>query len=681
MEDFLKQNQTVDQKARIAKLILLITRNQDLYYGGESEISDAEFDTLWDELKILDPKNPILKKIGSDLDFGNTAMSDGSVALSTGTFEKARHVIPMGSQEKAANPAEFEVWATKMSFDEFIVEYKLDGASLELQYENGKFLRAVTRGDGEIGDDISRNVRKMKGFVENLADLLSGGVRAEVIMTHDVHTSLYADKANCRNAANGLMKRKDGTGSENLQIVCYDAWFSSSPDSTGTAFSGFSLADSPFSDEVEKLEWLVAQGFETAVFGVYNGVQAVIDYRAQVMELRQSLNYDIDGLVVKGRTLDYEDVRRARPEKQIACKFSLEEAISIVRSVIWSESGATYTPIAEFDIVELAGTKVQRASLVNPNTIRTLKVEIGSHVVVTKRGEIIPKIERVVHAETQDDSPQLDLYTSSIIFPTTCNTCGTTLTDEGTRLFCPNVACAKRIHHRIEKWVNVLDIRDFGVTLIKRLYETERLTSISDIYTLTEAELSELDRLGSKSATKIVASIQGRRTVSLAKFIAGFDIENIGETLIEKLSEAGFDTLDKLFIAKEEDIASVHGFAQITARGLCEGLFESHDEMLSLTQSGTITIKPPVSAENVTLAGKSFCFTGELHAIKRSEAETLVKEAGGSTKSSVVKGLSFLVTNDASSGSSKNKKANEMNIPIIDEQAFLKLLNPTSWEC
>lgn len=658
------------QDTRIEKLISQIAHHQHLYYTNEAIISDTEFDKMWDELKELDPENPILHTIGSDLEIKNTDLTG---KLSTGTFEKERHLIPMGSQEKAANPEEFLAWAVKMDFSEFIVEYKLDGASLELQYENGKFLRALTRGDGEIGDDISQNVRKMKGFVEQLSDSFFGGVRAEVIMTHDVHNNFYSDKANCRNAANGLMKRKDGAGSEHLQIVCYDAWLSPSQASTEYVFSGFSLEDSPFANEVQKLEWLFAQGFKTVHFDVFNEAQAIIEYRAQVMELRQSLNFDIDGLVIKGPSIDYDDARRARPEKQIAFKFSLEEAVSIVRSVIWSESGATYTPIAEFDTVELAGTKVQRASLVNPNTIRNLTVQIGSHVIVTKRGEIIPKIERVIHSniENADDT---NPSTSPIIFPTECSTCETALCDEGTRLYCPNIACTKRIHHRIEKWVNALDIRDFGVTLIKRLYDAKRLNSISDVYTLTETELAELDGLGNKSATKIIASIQGRRTVRLAKFIAGFDIENIGETLIEKLVEAGFDTLDTLLKATEEDIAAVHGFAQITAKTLSEGLIECRDEMLSLTQSKTITIKPPILNEEAPFAHKIFCFTGELHTLKRSQAETLVKNAGGSVKSSVGKGLSFLVTNDPSSGSSKNKKAEKLNIPIIDEDAFLKLL-------
>ncbi len=648
---------------RIKELVELITYHQHKYYADEAEISDSDFDILWDELKVLDPENDVLHKVGSDVEEGELFS-----AIPSGTFEKAQHVIPMGSQEKAANEDEFAVWAKKMSFSEYLVEYKLDGASLELQYENGVFAKAVTRGDGTIGDDISRNVRKMKGFVEKLSVPLYGGVRGEVIMTKDVHTTYFPDKANCRNAANGLMKRKDGEGSEHLQIMCYDAWFSHNPINTKSI--SYNLEEIPFSDESEKMTWLSKQGFATSEVKLCKTVCDVVSYREEVTELRKTLNYDIDGLVVKGLVIDYMDAKRARPEKQIAFKFSLEEAISILRNVIWSESGATYTPIAEFDMVELAGTRVQRASLVNPNTIRNLGVKIGSHVVVTKRGEIIPKIERVIN--TDNDDMSLFSSTSEIGFPVECETCGTKIVDEGTRLLCPNVTCEKRIHHRIEKWVSVLDIRDFGVTLIKRLYEAKRLTSITDIYSLTIDEIANLEGLGEKSAHKIIASIQARTNISLAKFIAGFDIEGIGETLVEKLVDAGFDTLEKLLNASESSIANVSGFAEITARTLIAGLADCREEMLSLTQK-TIMIKT-MDKENAKLAGLSFCFTGELYTMKRSAAEALVKESGGSTKSSVVKGLSYLVTNDTSSGSSKNKKAIELGVPIINEKEFLKLI-------
>jgi DNA ligase (NAD+) len=638
----------VDKNARrIRELDKSIRHHQDLYYNGRPEISDADFDALWDELKALDPGNSLFSTVNSEI-------TDG--------FAKEYHLIPMGSQEKAANPEEFTAWAEKMSFTEFLVQYKLDGASLELQYERGVFVRAVTRGDGRIGDDITANARKMRGVVGELAGdsgprgkrPFSGGVRGEVLMARKVLAEIYPDKANCRNAANGLMKRKDGTGSENLDVICYDA----APGVPGSPFTG----EFPFSDEEDKIRWLSASGFTVVNMRLCEGAQAVIDWRAHVMDIRPSLDYDIDGLVVKGREIDPADLARSRPEKQIAFKFSLEEAVTTLREVEWSESGATYTPIAKIDPVQLAGTTVQRANLANPNMISSMNLMIGSRVVVTKRGEIIPKIEALVE-NPADAIP--------IAQPETCGSCGSSLSDEGTRLFCPNPECPKLIHHRLEKWISTLDVRDFGVNLIKRLFDSGRVRSVPDLYTLTVDELSALDRMGNLSAAKVVRSLAAKKTIPLASFVAGFDIEGIGVTMVEKLVAAGFDTIEKLFAASESDFANVYQFGDIMAHSLSSGLAAVRPEMEKLLAMGAVEIAAPVAGG--ALAGCSFCFTGELVSMKRPEAEALVKSLGGSAKSSVVKGLSYLVTNDPGSGSSKNAKARELGVAIIDEKTFIDL--------
>ena len=631
---------------RIEELEKLISKYQKSYYDGEGEISDAEFDKLWDELKSLDPNNPILHKVGTD----------------SGNFAKVQHVMPMGSQEKAANPEEFLAWANKHQYDQYLVEYKLDGASLELQYENGYLVRAVTRGDGSIGDDITANARKMGGvnaaiYKDGQLVPFTGGIRGEVIMTHQVHKDYFSDKANCRNAANGLMKRKDGQGSEFLKLITYDAL-----STDGKSY---------FTNEEEKIRWLMDCGFNVVKLVICKSPDSVIAYRAKVMEERKNIEYDIDGLVIKERKINLEDARRARPDHQIAFKFSLEEAVSTLRQVEWSINGGTYTPVAIFDEVELNGTRVQRASLANPDKMRQLGVRIGSHVVVVKRGEIIPKIESVVEEK--------DIVTSEIPFPCVCEVCGTKLIDEGSRLYCPNKECSKRVLHQLLKFQDVVDIRDLGTTLITDLFKDGRLKSISDIYSLSQEDLvpyflneesmeAEKKSLG---AQKVYNSIQSHRNMKLATFVAGFDIEGIAESSAEKLVNAGFNTLEKLLAASEEQIAQVSGFAEIMAHAVVEGLAENAEEMKSLITSGTIILEAEGQG---SLSGKSFCFTGELHSMKRADAEALVKKNGGSIKSSVTKDLSYLVTNDTTSGSSKNVKAAKFNIPIIDENAFLELV-------
>ncbi|MEE1166176.1 MAG: NAD-dependent DNA ligase LigA [Treponema sp.] len=633
-----------DKKLRINELASLIKRYQKSYYNGEGEIEDSQFDLLWDELKKLAPDHEVLRKVGAD----------------SGNFAKVTHVMPMGSQEKAANPQQFLEWAAKHVYSEYLVEYKLDGASLELQYENGFLKCAVTRGDGSVGDDISDNAKKMNGVISTLninGNVVSftGGIRGEVIMTHEVHDKLYSDKANCRNAANGLMKRKDGEGSENLCLIVYDAF-----STTGKQ---------PFLDEQQKIKWLSSLGFNTVPLYIADSPQQVIEYRSHVMDVRKSLDYDIDGLVIKERRIDFDDASRTRPDRQIAFKFSLEEAVSVLRKVEWSISGSTYTPVAIFDEVELNGTRVQRASLANPATMRSLGVKIGCKVVVVKRGEIIPKIESVVHEE--------NAIVYDVDVPCTCEVCGTKLVDEDSRLFCPNKMCEKRVLHQLLKWVSVVDIRDLGETLVVSLFKSGIVRSISDFYRLKEKDLvpfflneqsiaMEKESLGAK---KVLKSINDSKNVSLQAFIAGFDIEGIGETTVEKLMAAGYNSLEKLLSLSQQQIEAVYGFAQVMAKTAVEGFAENKDEMLSLA-SNFVSIK---NAAGGIFEGKSFCFTGELKSMKRSDAENIVKELGGSCKSSVTKDLSYLVTNDVSSGSSKNLKAAKLGIPVIDEMEFLKI--------
>ncbi|KKL86193.1 hypothetical protein LCGC14_1947210, partial [marine sediment metagenome] len=217
---------------RIIYLVKEVERHRHLYYNGQPEISDIKYDSLEAELKDLDPVNPILFKIGVD---------------HSELFTKREHIIPMTSQDKVTNPQDFTAWARKRNIKRFLVQFKLDGISIELQYEKGIFKHAVTRGDGKIGDDVSINVIKMKGFIPKLIDMFSGAVRAEVLLFHDIFDKKHSDKQNCRNAAAGLVRRKDGVGCGDLNLIFYDA---------------ISLTDNVvFASEVKKLKWLKNQNF------------------------------------------------------------------------------------------------------------------------------------------------------------------------------------------------------------------------------------------------------------------------------------------------------------------------------------------------------------------------------------------------------------------------------------
>jgi DNA ligase (NAD+) len=627
-------------RLRARELEALIRRHQELYYNGEPEISDEEFDALWDELASIDPDNALFASVGADR---------------SERWPKYGHRMTMGSLSKATDPESFLAWAAKMSYRPYLVQYKLDGASMELQYDGGRFVRGVTRGDGDIGDDITQNVARMNGVPKKLAEPFTGAVRGEVLMSRSMHAQKYADKANCRNAANGLMKRKDGKGAGDLDIICYDA--------LGSLPSG-----APFTTEREKISWLQRMGFNVVPTTECQSPEEVVAYRAKIMDMRATLPYDIDGLVVKGDRIDAEDAGKLRPELQIAFKFSPEEAVTTLVDVEWSESGTSVTPIGLVEPVRLAGTTVQRANLANPGMIRSMDLRIRSKVVITKRGEIIPKIESLV--ENPPDAAPISI-------PTHCSLCGTPLVDEDTRLYCPNPACPGKAYHRLEKWLSVIDIKDIGSALLRRLFDAGRVVRIPDLYSLTVEELLSFERMGDKSAKKIIRNIKAQSDVSLSQFVAGFDIEGIGILMADKLVAAGYTTLEKLLLAPWPDFESIDGFAEITAKALYNGLRVVEADMRELVDKGFVRIRAPsaaVSAEKIPVAGKNFCFTGELVAMKRSEAEKLVRDSGGFVKTSVTKDLDYLVTNDPSSGSEKNRRAQELSISIIDEAQFLAML-------
>jgi len=625
---------------RIAELVKDIKFYQDDYYNGGQTISDSDFDDLWNELTKLDPKNPILGAIGSDMEDDVEESFDG--------FAKAKHIIPMGSQQKAASPEEFLTWGKKHIYPEYLVQFKCDGASLELQYEKGILLRGITRGDGNFGDDITDNVRKMKNVVLKLPVPFTGGIRGEVIMEHTVHKNFFSDKANCRNAAVGLMKKKDGTGSEHLKVITYDA----------TPTDG----NSYFITEEDKIEWLKEMGFEIVTTVIVESLEEVIDYRAQVMSTRPSLDYDIDGLVVKNNSIDQADLAKHRPDKQIAFKFSLDEAVAPILSVRWSETGASYTPVAQIEPTQLCGTTVRQANLCNPNMITKMDLRIGSLIVITKRGEIIPKIESLV--ENPEGSTPIEI-------PTECSTCGSKLVNEGTRLYCPNSTCSKKGIHQIMKWIKTLKIKEFGTALVDSLYREKLITSIYSLYVLKTSDLANLDRMGEKSALKVLKNRDAIKSISLPKFIAGFDIEDIGQTLVEKLEASGFDTLEKILKIRVSEISDLKGFNTITAEKIVKGLSENADQMRKLSKDFITIEQKSLPTDGGKLKGMSFVFTGALNNIKRAEAEDLVKSLGG-TITSVNKNLSFLVTNESSS-SAKYLKASELGIPVIDEETFLNM--------
>jgi DNA ligase (NAD+) len=338
---------------------------QKKYYDGEPEISDAEFDNLWDQLRSEQPDSTVLRSIGAD----------------TSLFPKANHIMFLGSQQKAKDESEFIKWSKKQNTKSFLVQLKLDGASLELQYKNGQFLKAVTRGDGTVGDDITVNVKKMKGVPMNVEPSFTGAIRAEVLMFKSDKNKYFPEMANCRNGAVGTMKQKDGKGCEHLNVISYDVF-------------GFDNKN-----ELQKIRWLEDNGFNSVIIYHCNTVNEIIDYRNKISSARDNLDYDIDGIVVKCIEFDPEDLKRDRPDKQIAFKFSLEFANTELLNVEFRQSGKRFTPVAHINPVQLCGTTVKQASLHNMDILNNFISQgmmIGSIIRIVKAGEIIPYVEKVV---------------------------------------------------------------------------------------------------------------------------------------------------------------------------------------------------------------------------------------------------------------------------------------------
>ena len=620
------------ENERIKFLQTEILRHQDLYYNKIPEINDTEFDLLVNKLQKLAPDSPVLHLVGQD---------------SSKMYDKIQHIIPMNSQSKANEAKGFLTWARKHPYPQYLVQYKLDGISVELQYVNGRLKHGISRGDGIKGDNITQNVIKMNGVPKKVDIKFSGAVRGEIVMFHDVFTKKYLDQKNCRNTASGITKRKNGEGCGDLNIIVYNA----------------KNISNPFTDEFQKMAWMKENGFSVVPQKIMENPNEVIIYRTEIHEkLRNSLEYDIDGLVIKGTKIDWDDMKRHHPEKQIAFKFPLEEAISILKDVEWSQQGSTFTPVAIIKPIKLMGTTVRRASLANPGLIKKLNLMIGSEVIIVKRGEIIPKIIKVIYnAKTCKD----------INIPEICPVCKENLINESTRLYCSNVSCPAKDFHRLRKWINILEIKNFGEKLLEQLFKRGKIRKIADFYNLKVSDITTLERQGTKSAEKALNNLFAVKSISLGKFIGGFDIENIGETIIDLVVNAEYDSLIKIQNATTSDLAKIEGIGHINAQKIKNGLNKLEHDMIDLLETKKIIIDK--KGKSGIFSGKSFCITGRLNNITRNEAKNLVLALGGQYKSSITKNLSYLVTNDPSSGSSKNVKARDQGIEIITETDFLEM--------
>lgn len=621
---------------RIKELESKILQARTDYYNHQPTVSDKVYDAWIDELRTLDPSNKAVTAIGAP--------------ITPSEWQKAKHQIPMGSLDKVNTPEEMSKWANDVATNEplFVIE-KLDGLSIEVIYEDSKLVQAITRGDGEIGEDITINVVKMDGVPYTLpVKGFTGSLRGEIIMKKSIHQKYFLDKANPRNAASGVSKRLDSVGSEHLNILFYQV-----------------LGNIDFVSEVQQLTWLEKHGCQIPNWTLLLSVDDVNKYWRTYQDTdRNNLDYDIDGLVVRINALSKQIAlgdKDLRPKGAKAFKFDNESRESVIRDIVWQVGNSgRLTPVAIVDPVVLVGATVTRASIYNLSYIEELKLDIGATVLVARANDVIPRIEELIKGTGNIASP-----------PPYCPECHGITDWQGENLVCTNfIGCPAQVVGRIKNWIKELNLLEWGDTLIERLVETKKVLTVADLYRLTVDDLAAIDRMGKKSAQKCHKILWANTNISLEVFLGALSIPMIGQSTIKTIMNAGCDTLEKFGQLGVAEFEQVSGVGPIKAESLAKGLRDNQSLILSILNNG-VTIKDKIVG---SLTGSSVCFTGTMKN-KRPVLEKMAADAGADIKSSVGKGLTYLVIADPTSTSSKAVAARELGTKLISEDEFLDLIN------
>ena len=641
------------------------------YVENSPEISDFEFDALLRELQELeerypeyaDPNSPT-KRVGSDL---------------TSAFESVEHRFAMQSLSNTYSSEELGEWIDRIVREigevEFVCELKFDGTAISLTYENGALSRAVTRGDGQRGDDVTNNVRtigsvplRLRG--EDYPALFE--IRGEIIMPYASFDKLNREReaagepllANPRNAAAGTLKQQSS------QIVARRGL-----DCTLYQLAGDNL---PFATHVENLEAARRWGFKisdhTAVCRSREEIERFIAYWDSE---RKNLPYATDGVVIKVNSYAHQrqlGSTAKAPRWAVAYKFQAERALTRVLSVDFQvgRTGAI-TPVANLDPVLLAGTVVKRASIHNADQIALLDIRLGDMVYVEKGGEIIPKITEVELSERDEDSRPFE-------YITLCPECGSKLVRyEGeAKHYCPNAAgCKPQIIGRIEHFVKrkAMDIEGLGGETIELLWENGLIRNISDIYYLDPVQLAALPRLGEKSAANILEGVRLSKEVAFERVLFALGIRFVGETTAKYLA-SHFRTLDAIAHASVEELSEAEEVGKKIADAIVE-YFASEENLQIIERLRSAGLQFEVKdkvRESNALEGKSVVISGKFAGMSRDDMKTLVEKHGGRNLAAVSANVDFIVAGD-NMGPAKRQKAEKLGVRIIDEAEFMAMIS------
>lgn len=657
-----------------------IQHHDQLYYVlDRPQIPDATYDRLFRRLVELETAHPELITAASP-----TQRVSGKPLVQ---FEKLRHRLPMLSLSNVNNGDDF------LEFDRrvregvgtrpytYVAEPKLDGLSIELIYHKGEFFKGATRGDGEVGEDVSHNLRTIRAlplcltaspFFKNHPDILE--VRGEIILFKKDFEALNAERekagealfANPRNAAAGSLRQLDPniTAKRPLFLFLYQVAYAEWPDGVKTP-----------SSQAQALDWLKAWGFPVNTDGqVCHTAQEVLDFFNSLGHRRASLPYEIDGVAVKvnERRLQ-EDLGFIARSPRWACafKFPAQEESTVVKEILVSvgRTGAL-TPVALMEPVDVGGVTVSRASLHNWDEVQKKDVRVGDTVVLRRAGDVIPEIVRVIEAKRPATAKRMGI-------PKRCPVCDTEVVadPEEAAIYCPNAICRAQMVERIRHFASkrALNIDGLGEKLIELLVEKKLIQNAADLYKLTIEQLVPLDRMGEKSAANLVAAIANSKTTTLEKFIYAMGIRHVGEETAKSLASF-FKTLHPLPYPTLEDLESIDDVGPVVAQSVADFFHDEHNQRLVknlLHQGVTPTFKERAAASG-PLAGKTFVVTGTLEHFSRDRAHALIEKKGGTAAKTLNKKTTHLVV--GSDPGSKVDKAKKLQIEILDEPAFLKLL-------
>lgn len=661
--------------AEIETLREEIRRHEQLYYvAATPEISDLEFDRLMERLAKLEAEHPELVTPDSPTQrVGEQAVSG---------LTQVEHRVPMLSIENTYNEEELRAWAQRAikGLDgepiEWVVELKIDGVAVAIVYEQSHLARAVTRGNGRVGDDVTHNIR-------TLADVplrLSGQdvppvveVRGEVYMTNRELVRLNAKQreageptyANTRNLVAGAIRMLDPRIVAQRKMHFY---------AHGVGYVEGLAATTHMEFLAGLRRWGLVPTPNVEAFKTFDETVAHCD---EVIEGLHELDFEVDGLVIKVNDFAQRERLGATsksPRWVVAYKFEKYEATTKLNEIrVQVGKTGAITPIAELEPVQLAGTTVSRASLHNADEIERKDIRPGDTVVVEKAGKIIPHIVRVEAHLREGDPPKFP-------FPTKCPECGTKLVKDegGVYIRCPNFACPAQVKERIRYFAtrNALDIEGLGDKLVDQLVDQRLVTTPGDLYRLTADQLLELERMGQKSAEKLLAGIAASKGRGLARLLNALSIRHVGLRVATVLAEH-FGSMEEMQKASEEQLSEVHEIGPVIAKSVHQFLHaeQSAAMIADLTSLGIDMTGPRRVAAEPTgpLAGKTIVVTGTLTRYTRDGIQELIHKLGGRPASSVSKKTDLVVAGEKAG--SKLDKARELGIQVLTEEEFEKLVS------